>query len=98
MLLRTLHRLEASYIDGVYHAIPLIVSHPGELTEEDHIAAAFGSPSVSKAFWQRRRVLIEEVDEKDEEELIKPHPKCQGSQAVAESSVAESVAGVPLAG
>lgn len=81
------------YIDGVYHATPLIASHPGEEIEEGDFTTASSSPSVPRASQRRRRILAKEVDEEEEEELTMPHLQGQGSQAAAESSVSGVLAG-----
>lgn len=71
---RTLHRLEAFYVDGVYHAKPLTMSHFGEAIEEGNTAITFGSPLVLGAFRQQRRILTKEVEEEEEkEELTRLH-------------------------
>lgn len=61
-------RLEVSYIDGVYHAIPLAVSHLEGEEEVDDATTISGSSSTSRAFCRHRRILAQEVDEKEEEE------------------------------
>lgn len=64
----TLHWLETPYIDKVYHAMPLVVSYPGEEEERGNTATTFSSPSVSRAFQRRKRILAEEVDKEEDKE------------------------------
>lgn len=76
--LRTLHRLEAPYIGGVYCTTPIAVSHPREEIEEGNSTIASGSPPALGASWQGRKILAVEVDEEEKEELTRPHPKGRG--------------------
>lgn len=73
-----------SYNDGVYHVIPLVVSHPGEATKKGDTIITSSSPLVSEVSQQQRMVLTTEVDEEDEEDLIRPH--LRRPQTAAKSS------------
>lgn len=75
MSLETLHRLEAPYIGGVYHFTPFVVLYPWEETEGGDSTTASGSPLALGVSRQRRRILVEKVDEEEEKELTRPHPQ-----------------------
>lgn len=49
-----LHQLETPYIDRVYHATLLAVSHPGEEKVEGDATTASSSPLVSRASRQKK--------------------------------------------
>lgn len=83
-------RLETPYIDGVYHVIPLVVSHPEEEEEVNDAVIVFDSPSASEASRWRRRILVQEVDEEEEEEQL--------TRSLSQRGGPQPMFGLPLGG
>lgn len=93
----TLNWLETPFIDEVYYAMLLDVSHLVEEEEEEEvdIAASYDSPHP-KEVSQQRRIILAEDDDKDEDEegLTMTHPSRWGPQLV----IVSSTGGAPFSG